>query len=80
MSVVGVLAGLALTSLGAIALCIALLRARTVHWVIPTVLLVGTVAAVGLSFGVVAFLISTVTITIPMLAIGWSAARSGHLR
>jgi hypothetical protein len=73
--VVGVLAGLALTSLGAIALCIALLRARTVHWAIPAVLLVGTVAAVGLNFGVVAFLISTVTITVPMLVIGWSAAR-----
>jgi hypothetical protein len=73
--VVGILAGLALTSLGAIALCIALLRARAVHWVIPAVLLVGTVAAVGLDFGVVAFLISTVTITIPMLAIGWYAAR-----
>jgi hypothetical protein len=73
--VVGVLAGLALTSVGAVALCGALLRAATLHWIIPTVLLTGTLANVVLSFGVVAFLISTATVTIPMLVIGWSAAR-----
>jgi hypothetical protein len=72
---VGVLAGLALISIGAIALCIALLRARTVHWIIPAVLLAGTLANLVLPFGVVGFVISTATTTIPMLAIGWYAAR-----
>ena len=73
--VVGVLAGLVLTSVGAIALCIALLRARTVHWIIPIVLLAGILANLVLPFGVVGLLISTAATTIPMLAIGWYAAR-----
>jgi hypothetical protein len=73
--VAGVLPGLALTTVGTVALCFALLRAGTIHWTIPFVLLVGTAAQIILSIGAVAFLISTATVTIPMLAIGWYAAR-----
>jgi hypothetical protein len=73
--VVGILAGLVLVSLGTVALCIALLRTRAVPWIIPLVLLAGTVANVVLPFGFPAFLISTATITAPMVAIGWYAAR-----
>jgi hypothetical protein len=72
----GILPGLALTALGTVALCIALLRARTIPKVIMLVLLAGTAIQLILAFGVVAFLISTVTITLPMLAIGWYATRT----
>jgi hypothetical protein len=72
----GILPGLALTALGMVALCIALLRARTIPRVIALMLLAGTAIQLILTFGVVAFLISTVTVTVPMLAIAWYATRT----
>ncbi|MDT5017981.1 MAG: hypothetical protein QOD39_4141 [Mycobacterium sp.] len=73
---VGVLPGLALSTVGTVGLCAALLRAGTIHRIIPIVLLVGTLAAVVLEFGIIGFAFSTVAVTVPMLAIGWFAARA----
>lgn len=73
--VVGILPGLALLTVGTILLSVALLRARAVPLPIPITLVAGTVFGLAVPFGIVGFAVSTLTVTVPMLAIGWYAAR-----
>jgi hypothetical protein len=73
--IVGIVPGLFVGALGVVLLAVALWRAHSVSRWVPGCLAAGTVAGFALPFGIVGGLISAVTLTPAILAVGWYTLR-----
>lgn len=74
---VGILPGLALSTLGVLLLAVALWRSGRVGRFWPVLLAVGVVTSAAAPFGLVAWALSTVSLTAATLVVGWRATTAG---
>lgn len=70
---VGILPGLALTTLGILLLAVAIWRSGLMARRWPVLLAVGVVSSSAAPFGILGWVISTVSLTVATLVVGWRA-------